>query len=69
VGAFWASTSIAATLMPEGRHMLYPGGFGDSQTGEDLFASTCAALMHRMEGGNGQLVDSSLQRFGMWYAL
>jgi crotonobetainyl-CoA:carnitine CoA-transferase CaiB-like acyl-CoA transferase len=43
-----------------------PGGIGDYNTGMQLLGGVFAALYHREKTGQGQLVDASLMRAGVW---
>ncbi|MBK9179008.1 MAG: CoA transferase [Acidimicrobiales bacterium] len=67
VGAFWARTGIARTLVPEGEDP--PGirsGFGDHVTGITTVAGILAALLDRTRTGTGRVVETSLLRTGIW---
>merc|ERR1719265_1384394 len=44
----------------------YPGAFGDLATSMQLVAGLALALFHRERTGEGQLVDASLLRQGIW---
>jgi crotonobetainyl-CoA:carnitine CoA-transferase CaiB-like acyl-CoA transferase len=67
VGAFWARSGLAHTMVPTGE--LPPGlrsGMGDHQTGMTLAAGVMAKLVERDRTGNGGLVSTSLLRTGMY---
>ncbi len=67
VGAFWARTGIARTLVPESEDP--PGirsGFGDHVTGITTVAGILAALLDRQRTGTGRVVETSLLRTGIW---
>jgi crotonobetainyl-CoA:carnitine CoA-transferase CaiB-like acyl-CoA transferase len=67
VGAFWSRAGIAAALTPEGRPLPYQrGGMGDHLTGLAMAAGISAALYHRAQTGEGQLVSTSLLRLGSY---
>eukprot|EP01065_Artemidia_motanka_P038438 TRINITY_DN47292_c0_g1_i1.p2 TRINITY_DN47292_c0_g1~~TRINITY_DN47292_c0_g1_i1.p2 ORF type:complete len:412 (+),score=140.01 TRINITY_DN47292_c0_g1_i1:143-1237(+) len=67
-GAFWAATGIQDLLRPneESDPPRYPGGFGDLATSLQLVAGIGIALFHRERTGQGQQVDASLYRAGVW---
>ncbi len=67
IGAFWARSSIAQTLVapPE----LPPGstsGSGDHTTAISITSGICAALFNRERTGEGRLVHTSLLRTGVY---
>ncbi len=67
VGAFWARSSMAASLVPPGD--LPPGirsGMGDHVTGMTLVAGILAALLERERTGRGGVVATSLLRTGIY---
>ena len=67
VGAFYARSGVAHTLVPPGE--LPPdllSGFGDHQTGMTLVAGVMAKLVERNRTGVGGLVATSLLRTGMY---
>ncbi|MCU1504193.1 MAG: putative CoA-transferase [Ilumatobacteraceae bacterium] len=69
VGAFWARSGLAHTIVPPGQ--LPPAiqsGMGDHITGLSLAAGVMAKLLERERTGHGGLVATSLLRTGM-YAL
>ena len=67
VGAFWARSGVAHTLVPPGEPPPpIRSGFGDHVTGLTTVAGICAALVARQKTGRGQLVDTSLLRTGIY---
>ena len=69
VGAFWARSSLAASVVPKGR--LPPAirsGLGDHVTGMTLAGGIAAALFDRERTGRGHLVSTSLLRTGIYAA-
>ncbi len=67
VGAFWARSSIAHTLTPEGEAPVQlRGGFGDHVTALATVAGILAALLERERSGRGRVVETSLLRTGMY---
>ncbi len=67
VGAFWARSGVAHTMVPPGE--LPPdllSGMGDHQTGMTLAAGVMAKLVERGRTGSGGLVSTSLLRTGMY---
>jgi crotonobetainyl-CoA:carnitine CoA-transferase CaiB-like acyl-CoA transferase len=67
VGAFWARSGVAHTIVPPGE--LPPdllSGFGDHMTGMTLAAGVLAKLVERERTGRGGLVSTSLMRTGMY---
>ncbi|MBI2704580.1 MAG: CoA transferase [Actinobacteria bacterium] len=67
VGGFWARTGVAATLAPVGEPPpAIRGGFGDHVTGLAMLAGILGALLEREKTGEGQLVETSLLRTGIY---
>jgi crotonobetainyl-CoA:carnitine CoA-transferase CaiB-like acyl-CoA transferase len=69
IGAFWARSSLASSVVPKGR--LPPairGGLGDHVTGMTLAGGIAAALFDRERTGRGHLVSTSLLRNGIYAA-
>lgn len=67
VGAYWARSGLAHTLMPPGELPPNPrSGMGDHQTGMTLAAGVMAKLVERGRTGRGGLVTTSLLRVGMY---
>jgi crotonobetainyl-CoA:carnitine CoA-transferase CaiB-like acyl-CoA transferase len=67
IGAYWARSGIAHTLVPEGE--LPPpvrSGMGDHVTGISLAAGVLAKLIERERTGTGGLVATSLLRAGLY---
>jgi crotonobetainyl-CoA:carnitine CoA-transferase CaiB-like acyl-CoA transferase len=67
IGAFWARSGLAHTLVPPGE--LPPAlrsGMGDHTTGLALAAGVLAKLHERQRTGRGGLVATSLLRTGMY---
>jgi crotonobetainyl-CoA:carnitine CoA-transferase CaiB-like acyl-CoA transferase len=67
VGAFWARSSIAHSMVPP--NQLPPGlrsGLGDHTTGITIVSGICAALFERTKSGRGRLVHTSLLRTGVY---
>jgi crotonobetainyl-CoA:carnitine CoA-transferase CaiB-like acyl-CoA transferase len=67
VGAYWARSGLAHTLVPPGE--LPPNlrsGMGDHQTGMTMAAGIMAKLFERSRTGRGGLVTTSLLRVGMY---
>ena len=67
VGAFWARSGVAHTIVPPGE--LPPdllSGFGDHFTGLSLVTGVLAKLLERERTGRGGLVATSLMRTGMY---
>ena len=67
IGAFWARTGLQE-LSGTQRESLgnYPGGNGDHTTALSLLAAVLGALYHRERTGEGQMVEASLFRSGIW---
>jgi len=67
VGAFWARTGIATSLVPPGAEPPGArGGLGDHVTGITAVSGILGALLARERSGRGQLVDVSLFRTGLY---
>jgi crotonobetainyl-CoA:carnitine CoA-transferase CaiB-like acyl-CoA transferase len=67
VGAFWARSGIAATVVPPTEPPPgIRGGLGDHVTGMATVAGVVAALFARERTGRGQVVETSLLRAGIW---
>jgi len=67
VGAFWARTGVADTLRAgDGAPPAIRGGFGDHITAITTIAAILAAIVERTHTGKGRLVETSLQRTGMY---
>jgi crotonobetainyl-CoA:carnitine CoA-transferase CaiB-like acyl-CoA transferase len=67
VGAFWARTGVADLFRVGGEPPLaLRGGFGDHVTGIATVAGIVGALFERERCGRGRLVETSLQRTGMY---
>lgn len=67
IGAFWARSSIAHSMVPPGQ--LPPGsrsGMGDHTTAISIVSGICAALFERTRTGEGRLVHTSLLRTGVY---
>jgi crotonobetainyl-CoA:carnitine CoA-transferase CaiB-like acyl-CoA transferase len=68
VGAFWAAAGLQDFSKPtDGGHVgQFPPALGDHLTAMQLVAGIALALFHRQITGEGQLVDASLLRSGIW---
>ena len=67
VGAFWARTGVASAHAPTGEAPpAIRGGFGDHVTGITTLAGVLGALLEREKTGQGQLVETSLLRTGIY---
>jgi crotonobetainyl-CoA:carnitine CoA-transferase CaiB-like acyl-CoA transferase len=67
VGAYWARSGLAHTLVPPGESPpASRSGMGDHQTGMTLAAGVLAKLVERGRTGRGGLVATSLLRTGMY---
>ena len=67
VGAFWARSGLAATAVsPDQPPPGIRGGVGDHVTGITTLAGILAALLERERTGQGQLVETSLLRTGIY---
>ena len=67
IGAFWARSSIAHSIVPPGE--LPPAsrsGMGDHTTAIAIVSGICAALFDRSRTGEGRLVHTSLLRTGVY---
>ncbi len=67
IGAFWARSSIAHSMVPPTE--LPPGsrsGTGDHTTAVSITSGICAALFNRERTGEGRLVHTSLLRTGVY---
>ena len=67
VGAFWARSGLAHTMVPPGE--LPPAirsGQGDHTTGVTLVSGIMAALFDRTRTGQGRIVSTSLLRTGIY---
>jgi crotonobetainyl-CoA:carnitine CoA-transferase CaiB-like acyl-CoA transferase len=72
-GAFWAATGLQDLLKSsdDAQPPRFPGAIGDHNTGMHLLGGVALALFHRdrtggKTNGEGQLVDASLLRSGVW---
>jgi crotonobetainyl-CoA:carnitine CoA-transferase CaiB-like acyl-CoA transferase len=67
VGAFWARSGIAATLVPDDQAPPgLRGGLGDHVTGVTTAAGILGALLARERTGEGTVVETSLLRTGIY---
>ncbi len=67
VGAFWARGGVAAALAPAGTALPEPrGGMGDHMAGCTAAGAICAALLARERTGEGQRINVSLIRAGVY---
>ena len=67
VGAYWARSGLAHTMVPPGDLPPNPrSGMGDHQTGLSMAAGVMAKLVERARTGRGGLVTTSLLRVGMY---
>jgi len=67
VGAYWARSGLAHTMVPPGELPPSPrSGMGDHQTAMTLAAGVMAKLVERDRTGRGGLVSTSLLRTGMY---
>jgi len=73
VGAFWAAAGLQDFSKPtnDGHVGQFPPAVGDHMTSLQLLGGIALALWHRdkggpMDKGQGQLVDASLLRSGIW---
>jgi crotonobetainyl-CoA:carnitine CoA-transferase CaiB-like acyl-CoA transferase len=65
--AYWSRSGIMASLEEPGCDPPNPrGGFGDHSTAVAAAAGICAALVARARTGEGQIVDASLYRTGVY---
>jgi crotonobetainyl-CoA:carnitine CoA-transferase CaiB-like acyl-CoA transferase len=66
-GAFWARGGVAAGLTPKGAELPQQrGGMGDHMAGCSAAGAICAALLARERTGEGQRVNVSLIRAGIY---
>jgi len=67
LGAFFARSGMAMQAVPPGQPpVANAGGVGDHITATTITAGICAALFARERTGQGQLVDTSLLRAGIY---
>lgn len=67
IGAFWARSGLAHTMVPPDRLPIpLRAGAGDHTTGITLLAGILAKLLERERTGRGGLVATSLLRTGMY---
>ena len=69
--AFWAKSGFMADMIvktPGSYPMNTPLGVGDTITGSILYSSILAALIRRMQTGQGDFVTASLYNAGIWAA-
>ncbi|MCU1360559.1 MAG: putative CoA-transferase, partial [Ilumatobacteraceae bacterium] len=67
VGAFWARSGLAHSMVAPGEHPpSLRAGAGDHTTGISLLAGILAKLVERQRTGRGGLVATSLLRTGMY---
>lgn len=67
LGAFFARSGMASQAVPPDQPpVANAGGVGDHITGTTITAGICAALFARERTGEGQLVDTSLLRAGIY---
>lgn len=67
VGAFWARSGMAHAFVPPGESPPFiRSGLGDHVTATTITAGICAALVARERTGQGQMVDTSLLRTGIY---
>ncbi|MET9387073.1 CoA transferase [Streptomyces sp. NPDC002928] len=67
--AFWARSSAAASITPEGTDGIIPlpvPAYGDTISGTNLAGGIAAALLRRERTGEGSVVDVSLLSSGVW---
>lgn len=65
--AFWARTGAMSVFGDrDDSSLISRGGYGDRVTGLNLLASILAALRLRDQTGEGQYVEVTLQRTGLW---
>jgi crotonobetainyl-CoA:carnitine CoA-transferase CaiB-like acyl-CoA transferase len=67
--AFWARSSAAASITPEGLDGILPlpvPAYGDTISGTNLAGGVAAALLKRERTGEGSVVDVSLLSSGVW---
>ena len=67
LGAFFARSGMATHAVPPDQPPIaIAGGVGDHVTATTITAGICAALLARERTGEGQLVDTSLLRSGIY---
>eukprot|EP01064_Diplonema_japonicum_P009850 TRINITY_DN17284_c0_g1_i2.p1 TRINITY_DN17284_c0_g1~~TRINITY_DN17284_c0_g1_i2.p1 ORF type:complete len:436 (+),score=49.77 TRINITY_DN17284_c0_g1_i2:60-1310(+) len=68
VGAFWAASGLQDFSKPtdDGHVGQFPPAIGDHMTSLQLLSGIGLALWHRDRTGNGQFVEASLLRSGIW---
>jgi crotonobetainyl-CoA:carnitine CoA-transferase CaiB-like acyl-CoA transferase len=67
VGAFWARSGLAsAAVPPDQPQPLFRGGVGDHVTAITALSGILGALLNRERTGEGDLVEVSLLRTGMY---
>lgn len=67
IGAFWARTGIARTMVPRGEPPIpVRMGMGDHMTGVSAVAGIAGALFERSRTGKGRVVEISLLRTGLY---
>jgi crotonobetainyl-CoA:carnitine CoA-transferase CaiB-like acyl-CoA transferase len=67
VGAFWARSGLAALAVPpDAPQPHFRGGVGDHVTGITTLAGILGALLKRAETGQGDVVETSLLRTGIY---
>jgi crotonobetainyl-CoA:carnitine CoA-transferase CaiB-like acyl-CoA transferase len=67
VGGFWARTGLAALAVPpDAPQPHFRGGVGDHVTGITTLAGILGALLKRAQTGEGDLVETSLLRTGIY---
>ena len=67
IGAFWARTGLAHTLVAPGENPpSVRSGQGDHTTGLSMCAGVMAALFDRERTGKGRVVETSLLRTGIY---
>ncbi len=67
IGSFWARSGISNLISPpDGDPVGSRGGFGDHITAIHCLAGIMGALYYRERTGEGQLVDASLLRSGVY---
>ena len=59
-------TGLASGIQGPYTYARYPIGFGDATTGGGLLGGIALALEHRVQTGNGMLVENSLFRSGIF---
>jgi crotonobetainyl-CoA:carnitine CoA-transferase CaiB-like acyl-CoA transferase len=69
LGAYWASTGMAAMIQKPGWLPSYTVGMGDILMASFLFSSINLALLERLKTGRGRFFTSSLFHLGIWNLL